>query len=106
MAVKSFPRLETVTSSRSALRELVGQLCRRYPSLRGNSITLGYGIHPRDMALLRQGFRPSDGAAWRFIMAIVDAVPDPPSDGSDPVALFVRTLREAPKRICEKHLKT
>ena len=29
-------------------------------------------------------------------MVIVDAVPDPPPDGPAPVALFVRTLREAP----------
>ena len=54
----------------------------------------------------QHGYYPSDGAVCRFIMAIVDAVPDPPPDGTDPVALFVRTLREAPKRICEKHLKT
>ena len=106
MAVSPFPRLETVAPSRSALRELVRQLKQRYPSLRDNSITLGYGIHPRDMALLNDGYRPSDGAACRFIMAIVDAVPDPPSDGSDPVALFARTLREAPKRIGENHKKT
>ena len=97
MAVSPFPRLETVAPSRSALRELVRQLKQRYPSLRGNSITLGYGIHPRDIALLNAGYRPSDGAAWRFLNAIIDVVPDPPPDGPDPVALFARTLREAPR---------
>lgn len=97
MKVNPFPRPVTVAPSRSALREQVRQLKQRYPSLRGNSITLGYGIHPRDIALLNAGYRPSDGAAWRFLNAIIDAVPDPPPDGPDPVALFARTLREAPE---------
>jgi|GEM_PF-3739619 hypothetical protein len=48
------------------------------------------------VSFYNNGYYPSDGAACRFIMAIVDAVPDPPPDGPDPVALFVRTLREAP----------
>jgi hypothetical protein len=36
MVVIPFPCLEPITPSRSALRELVRQLCQRYPRLRAN----------------------------------------------------------------------
>ena len=36
MTVIPFPCLEPITPSRSALRELVRQLCQRYPRLRAN----------------------------------------------------------------------
>ena len=93
----SHPQPEVIDPSRAKLRKLVDQLKSRYPSLMGYKLTLGYGIHPRDLALIHQGYLPSYGSAWRYITALIDAVPDPPSD-ADPIALFARALREAPRK--------
>ena len=97
MKVKSFPHPVTIAPSRSALRELVRLLKQTYSGLRRKSLRYGYIIHPRDIALLNAGYRPSDGAAWRFLKAVIDVVGDSKPESNELIALDARTLREAPK---------
>ena len=97
MKVNSFPHPVTIAPSRSALRELVRQLKQTYSGLRRKSLRYGYIIHPRDIALLNAGYRPSDGAAWRFLKAVIDVVGDSKPESNELIALVARTLREAPK---------
>jgi len=98
MESNSYPRPETVPPSRSALRELVRQLKQTYPALRGESITEGYVIHPRDIALLNAGYCPFDGAAWRFLKAVIDVVGDSKPESTELIAFVARTLRDAPRK--------